>query len=349
MGISLPPEQKNASTWYGPYWAAHPEEWIIPLSASEIEELEAAAERWDASHKTDNIETTTVEDFILPSLAPKLSELRRELINGRGFALVRGLPTASYTEREAAIIFSGLGSHLGTSVSQNAQGQRLGHVRDLGMTSQDPNVRVYQTNERQTFHTDSSDVVGLLCLNTAKSGGLSLLVSSSAMFNEIRKQRPDLLPLLLGPIATDRRGEIPKGMLPYYLIPVFNYYEGHLTAIYQRQYIESAQRFPDAPRLTPEHEEALNLFDKLANDPQLNFSMKLEKGDMQFVYNHALLHDRTNFEDWPDASEKRHLLRLWLSIPGDRPLPEIFAQKFGSVEIGNRGGIFVEKAALQAA
>jgi Taurine catabolism dioxygenase TauD, TfdA family len=342
MEITLPPEQENSSAWYGPDWAARENEWLTVLSPQEIAELEAAGAEWDSHNKTGNIETAAVRDFHLPTLQPKLLELRKELIHGRGFALLRGLPTANYTEREAAIIFSGLGSHLGLSVPQNAQGHRLGHVRDLGMSSTDPNVRVYQTKERQTFHTDSTDVVGLLCLKTAKTGGLSQLVSSTTMFNEMRKHRPDLLRLLLEPIATDRRGEIPEGMLPYYSIPVFNYYEGFLTAIYQRQYIDSAQRFPDAPRLTPAHVEALNLFDELANNLKLNLSMALETGDMQFVYNHTLLHDRTGFEDWPDAAQKRHLLRLWLTIPGDRPLPEIFAEKFGSVEIGNRGGIVVK-------
>jgi hypothetical protein len=337
----LPPEQTNASTWYGPYWLTRDQEWIATFSPDEIAELESAAERWDASHKTGNIEAIVIREFDLLTLAPKLLELRKELIHGRGFALLRGLPTQNYTEREAAIIFCGVGSHLGLSVPQNAQGHLLGHVRDLGLASKDPNVRVYQTNERQTFHTDSTDVVGLLCLNTAKAGGLSQLVSSSTIFNEMRKSRPDLLRLLMGSIATDRRGETPRGMLPYYLIPVFSYYKGFLTCIYQRQYIDSAQRFPDAPRLTPAHVEALYMFDELANDPKLNFSMELQEGDMQFVYNHTLLHDRTGFEDWPDAAMKRHLLRLWLSVPGDRPLPEIFAQKFGSVEIGNRGGNFV--------
>ncbi len=343
MEITLPPLQKNESTWYGPDWAGRENEWIANFSPNEIAELEAAGDEWDASHKSGNIETIVVRDFSLPTLAPKLLELREELIHGRGFALLRGLPTANYTERESAIIFCGIGSHLGLSRPQNAQGHLLGHVRDMGMSSKDPSVRVYQTKERQTFHTDSTDVVGLLCLNTAKNGGLSQLVSSNTIFNEMHERRPDLLPLLMEQIATDRRGEIPPGMLPYYLIPVFSYYKNYLTAIYQRQYIESAQRFPDAPRLTPAHIEALNLFDELANSPKLNFSMALEKGDMQFVYNHTLLHDRTGFEDWPEAEKKRHLLRLWLSIPGDRPLPEIFAQKFGSVEIGDRGGIVVEK------
>ncbi len=130
-------------------------------------------------------------------------------------------------------------------------------------------------------------------------------------------------------------------MLPYLLIPVFTYYAGRITPFYQRQYIESAQRFEEAPRLTPRHFEALDLFDELCNDPKLHFSMMLEKGDIQFVYNHALLHDRTGFEDWPEEHRRRHLLRLWLSVPGDRPLHPEFATRFGSVVIGNRGGIIV--------
>jgi hypothetical protein len=336
---SLPPELHIASTWYGPDMAQRKDEWIKELTPLEIGELEKAAEPSLASQK--NIASLTAADFPLPALGPKLKVLREELIHGRGFALIRGLSVAKLSEREAGTIFYGLGSHLGSPRSQNAMGHMLGHVRDLGMKSSDPNTRIYQTNERQTFHTDSTDVVGLLCLKTAKTGGASLLVSASTIFNEMRKHRPDLLELLLQPIATDRRGEVPEGMLPYLLIPVFSFFEGYLTVFYQRQYIDSAQRFPDAPSLTPLHVEALNMFDSLANDPKLCLSMELEPGDMQFVYNHALLHDRTGFQDWEESGKKRHLLRLWLSIPGDRPLPEIFATRFGTTEIGNRGGIIV--------
>ncbi|WP_371748372.1 TauD/TfdA family dioxygenase [Bradyrhizobium sp. CCBAU 53338] len=109
---------------------------------------------------------------------------------------------------------------------------------------------------------------------------------------------------------------------------------------------DSAQRFPGALRLTPEHVEALDLFDALANDPALHFGMRLQPGDMQFVANHALLHDRTGFRDWPDANQKRHLLRLWLSMEGDRPLRDCFRQRYGSIEIGNRGGIIVKGTSL---
>ncbi|CAF0761089.1 unnamed protein product [Adineta steineri] len=315
------------------------EEWILQLSFIDIAELEAATESYITSKH--NIAFTTAENFPLPTLSSKLLTLRKELIHGRGFFLLRGLPVDKYSERQAGTMFYALGCHLGLPRSQNAMGHFLGHVRDLGMKSNDPKVRLYQTNERQTFHTDSSDVVGLLCLKTAKTGGTSLLVSASTIFNEMRAQRPDLLELLLQPIATDRRGEVPEGMLPYLLIPVFSFYEGYLTVFYQRQYIDSAQRFEDAPRLTSKHIEALDMFDRLANDPKLTLSMNLEPGDMQFVYNHALLHDRTGFDDWDDPAQKRHLLRLWLSIPGDRPLPNIFSTRFGTTEIGNRGGIFV--------
>jgi hypothetical protein len=207
-------------------------------------------------------------------------------------------------------------------------------------------VRIYQTSERQTFHTDSSDVVGLLCIREAMEGGDSLLVSTATIYNAMLARRPDLVALLFDPIATDRRGEVPENEKPYLEIPVLNWHAGFLTGFYQRQYIDSAQRFPDAMRLTPAHVEALDLFDALANDPTLHFGMRLQPGDMQFVHNHALLHDRTGFRDWPDVSQKRHLLRLWLSMEGDRPLPDCFRQRYGSIEIGNRGGIIVKGTSL---
>jgi hypothetical protein len=222
---------------------------------------------------------------------------------------------------------------------QNAAGHLLGHVKDLGRSSQDPNTRIYQTRERQTHHTDSCDVVGLLCLRAAKSGGLSNLVSSTTIFNEMRRRRPDLLLVLLERIETDRRGEVPEGSDPYFSIPVFNWHEGLLSAIYQRQYIESARRFRGVAPFSPKQIEALNLFDELANDPALNLMMELQPGDMQFVHNHTILHDRTAFEDFPEPGRKRHLLRLWLAPPNARPLPEVFAERFGSVTPGDRGGI----------
>jgi len=344
MKSVLPPLQTGKSVWYGPAMNQRKEEWIVHLTPSEIIELESAAEKFQQSGNT--IGEMNKKQFVLPTFSEKLATLKTQLIQGIGFSLLKGLPIEQYSQKKAATIFYGIGTHLGNARSQNAQGHVLGQVKNMGLDSTDPKVRLYQTKERQTFHTDSCDVVGLLCMQPAKEGGLSLLVSANTVFNEMKQQRPDLLELLLQPIATDRRGEVPEGMLPYLLIPVFSYFHQKITPFYQRQYIESAQRFAEAPRLTPQHFEALDLFDALCNDPTLHLTMMLEKGDMQFVYNHAMLHDRTGFIDYEDLNKRRHLSRLWLSMEGDRPLPEIFASRYGSVEIGNRGGIMVKGTKL---
>ena len=346
MNFEVPPEQTGAAAWYGPEIAKR-NDWQMPLSAADVAEVEAATRALVA--RDADIAVLKPQDFPLPTLGSKLrSRVDDEVLNGRGFLLLRGLPVERWSIREAATAFFGLGAHLGSARSQNGKGHVLGHVQDLGLDVNDPNVRIYQTHERQTYHTDSCDIVGLLCLKTAKSGGLSALVSSTTIFNEMRRRRPDLLKLLFQPIATDRRGEVPEGQKPYFEIPVFNWYQGYLTAIYQRQYIDSAQRFPEAPRHTPELIEALDMFDSLANDPALNIFTEFKPGDVQLVHNHTMLHDRTGFEDWPEPERRRHLLRLWLAAERARPLPEIFAQRYGQVTIGDRGGIIVRGTRLQA-
>ena len=345
MHNDLPPEQTGAAVWYGPALASS-SEWIETLTQADVAEIEAAAASWAAAGA--DIATLQASSFPLPTLAPRLARIRTDVLHGRGFVLLRGLPVQDWPLRLSATAFFGLGMHLGSAVSQNAQGHVLGHVRDLGLRSDDPQVRIYQTAERQTFHTDSADIVGLLCLQTAREGGHSALVSSSTVWNELRRRRPDLARLLLQPLATDRRGEVPAGELPFFSIPVYNHFEGHLSAIYQRQYIDSAQRFAQAPRLSPEQVEALDLFDQLCNDPELHFLMTLQQGDIQLVHNHTLLHDRTAFTDWIEPERRRHLLRLWLAPADARPLPPVFAQRYGRVTPGARGGVWPTNGVLVA-
>jgi hypothetical protein len=338
----MPPPITDASAWTGPAMAADGR-WLQTLSAAEVAEIEAASRA--LLERGADLALLQPQDFVLPTLAPRLARLQHELLEGRGFVLLRGLPVARWPRTLSAAAFLGLGTHLGNMRPQNAAGHLLGHVRDLGLSARDPQVRIYQTHERQTFHTDSCDIVGLLCLQTARSGGLSALVSSTTLYNQMRRQRPDLAALLFEPLATDRRGEVPAGAKPWFEIPVFNVFDGKLSTIYQRQYIDSAQRFAEAPRLSPLQVEALDLFDALANDPGLMMTMALQPGDMQFVHNHALLHDRTAFEDWPERERRRHLLRLWLAPRQARALPPVYAQRYGNVEAGRRGGIHLPSAA----
>jgi hypothetical protein len=343
---TLPPAVSGPSAWYGPEMAKRTD-WVHTLSAGDVAEIERAM-RPLADREAD-IARITKAGFPLPTLAPKLASVCKEVIDGRGFTLLRGLPVERWSIRESATAYFGIGSHFGNARSQNAKGHVLGHVKDLGLNAtKDPTARVYQTNERQTYHTDSCDVVGLLCLKTSKSGGASALVSSMTIYNEMLRRRPDLLPLLFEALHTDRRGEVPAGQKPWHDIPVYNWHEGRLSALYSRRYIESARRFAEVPPLTARQLEALDLFDALAEDPTINMQMTFQPGDMQWVHNHTMLHDRTAFEDWPEPERRRHLLRLWLAVPGARPLPAVYAERFGSITIGDRGGIIVPGASLNA-
>lgn len=343
---NLPERFTGPSAWIGRDMAGRADEWLIDLSASDVVDLEQAARHYLSLGR--DIGEITKADFPLQQFGDYLAALRTRLIDGIGFEVLRGLPVAGYSQKMAAAIFCGVGAHLGSARSQNAAGHILGHVRDAGADPNDTNTRIYQTHARQTFHTDSADIVGLLCLQDAQEGGDSLLVSAESIYNRMRAERPDLLALLFDPIATDRRGEVPEGMEPFMTIPPLNWHEGKLTVFYQRQYIDSAQRFNGAMRLTPAHVEALDLFDALANDPDLHMVMRLQPGDMQFVYNHSQLHDRTGFTDWPEPDKRRHLFRLWLSPEGDRALPECFKQRYGSIEVGQRGGIITSQTRLHA-
>jgi hypothetical protein len=281
--------------------------------------------------------------FPLPRLGGVLKRILSELLEGRGFVLLRGLPVERMSREEQAIAYLGMGSWLGGLRSQNAKGHLLGHVKDLGLDIRDPRVRYYQTNRRLEYHTDSVDIVGLLCLKTAKAGGESYLASSMTVFNEMLARRPDLVPALFEPFPTDRRGEVPEGMQPWFDIPIFHWHAGRLSCIYVRQYIESAQRhFPEARRLTRAQREAMDLIDELCNDPQIHLAMDFRPGDIQLLHNHQILHSRGDFENWPEPERHRHLLRLWVAPPEARALPEVFAPRYGSVVPGARGGIVVK-------
>ncbi len=342
--VSLPPPVVGASAWIGAELAKRPEDWTYTLSAAELAEVAAAV----AACRGRDIAALTAAEFSLPSFGPVLHRLREEILNGRGFVLLRGLPVEGRDIADSAMAYFGIGTYLGSARSQNAMGHVLGHVRDLGLATEDPRVRTYQTTERQHFHTDSCDIVGLLCLKTAKSGGLSSLTSSNTVYNEMLAQYPALVGRLFQPFATDRRGEIPEGKKPWFDLPVFNDHAGYLSAIYSRTYIRSSQRFPEARRLTEDDLAALNCFDRLAEDTTLRLDMMMRPGDIQFVHNHTILHDRTQFVDWPEPERKRHLLRLWLAAPGARPLPPAYAERYGSVTIGDRGGIICPGTKLHA-
>ncbi len=341
----LPPKITGPSAWYGPDLAVS-KDWLVTLNDAQVGEVEARARAYlDAGG---DIAAMTKANFPLPESLPVIDAAVQECLHGRGFVVLRGLAAHADDIPMAAAVFYGLGTHMGRARSQNGKGHLLGHVCDLGLSTLDGSVRIYQTTERQNYHTDSCDVVGLMCLRGAKSGGRSGLVSSMTIYNEMRARRPDLVKLLFEPMATDRRGEITADGRAFFEIPVFNLHAGQLSAIYAPHYVRSAQNLDGVPPLTDAQNEAIDMLDALADDPALHLEFALEPGDLLFVHNHSILHDRTAYEEWGDLARRRHLLRLWLAIPGARPLPDIYAQRYGSTTIGDRGGIVVPGAKLNA-
>ncbi|HCX69149.1 TauD/TfdA family dioxygenase [Parvibaculum sp.] len=295
------------------------EDWIYHLSSSEIREIDAAL-RHAKSKGLSGIQVAR-QDFPLPTFAATIDKITDELANGRGFILIRGFPAQDYSKEDAGTIFWGLGTHIGRPWPQNAQGDVLGDVRDTGRSILDHTVRGYQTRVALPFHTDGSDLVGLLCLRSAKSGGLSSIVSSVACHNELARTRPDLLARHYEPFYYDWRGEQEPGTKPYYAAPTFTLHQGRLFNRYIRGYIDSAQRIAEVPRLTAFEREALDALDALTVNEEFRLDMELRVGDMQFINNYVTFHSRTDYVDHEEDDKKRHLKRLWLATDkiGERP------------------------------
>jgi hypothetical protein len=253
--------------------------------------------------------------FALPALGVELDRLAGELAHGSGVALVQGVPVAGLGERQVEIVALGIASHVGDVVGQGADRAPLLHVRDDGLDPSRPATRSYQHNQRLGYHADPTDVVALLCVRPARSGGLSSIVSSVAVHNEVVRTRPDLAQVLYQPWWFDRRtGDGPDS---FYQRPVYSVEPGgRMTASYGPDYMRSATRGAHVPPLTPDQIEAMDLLDRLNNDPRFALTMDLRAGDMQFLNNHVVLHSRTAYEDHPEPRRRRDLIRVWLDARG---------------------------------
>lgn len=326
--MTLPTEPVlSPAAWYGSDLASR-DEWIREFTGEEIAELEAAAQ---AALETGKPRAAlTRDDFPLPRLSIEAHHWLRELADGRGFMLLRGLPVERWGEEISTLAYLGLGLHMGTLASQNAAGDLLGHVRDTGADPNDPTVRLYRTNAAQGFHTDGADVIGLLCLQTAKAGGESRIVSSITVFNEILKARPDLAPLLFEPWHFDRQGEQAEGEDPTFAIPLCYWDGSHLRTFYIGWYIREAQQHSQVPRLTEQQQELLDLVDVTADRCALD--MEFLPGDIQLLKNASILHGRAAFTDWPEPERRRHLLRLWINAHTELPDDTNIVQEVPTVE-----------------
>lgn len=319
MSVILKQKIEDATAWKGKD-IKDDTSWIYHWSDQSIAVLEKALENIKA--KGLQVPDFTKEDFPITELVEEINHFNEELENGRGFILIRGLPIERYSDEEAAILYYGLGLHMGKPVSQNMNGDMLGHVKNIG-AEDTKQVRVYETNEYLPYHADLSDVVGLLCLRKAKSGGMSSLSSAMTLYNEILEKHPEYLGLLHRHFLLEHLNDGDVGQTP-----IFSYHKGKLSGMYLRQYIEIAQENADLP-LSPVEIEALDLVDSILSDPDIRLDMMMEPGDIQFANNYAIFHSRTGFEDYEELDRRRHLYRLWLKMPNSRELAPDFPGRNG--------------------
>jgi hypothetical protein len=314
--------------------------WIQRLSPEEVEGFRTALVHALATGK--DLLALEPADFPLPAASRGALERAVATTQGRwGMCLVKGFPVDEWTEAETRLAYWGMGLHMGVGRTQNRASQCINDVRDEGGDYQVKGGRGYNTNAGLDFHQDSCDVVALLCRRTAKSGGTSKVISSIALRDKVAELRPDLIPVLQQPWFHSYQGTQDPSQPPFYRCPILGDDPQFFCARTNRKNTVAAQRdFPEVPRLTPQQQEALDLLDRLMPSDELCYSMSLERGDLQLLNNYVTLHSRTPFEDFEEPDRKRHLLRLWLSVPGSQPLPPQWAEYYGDVRAGAvRGGV----------
>lgn len=314
--------------WVGSEISRRADQWIYRLAEPGLAELAAAVRRVRSAGIP--LERITRDDFPLPAFSARLQELLAEIQDGRGFVLVRGLNDSRFSREDLPYAYWGIGTHLGDPATQNADHHLLGHVRDEGRAfGKALDARGYHSSARLEFHVDGCEIVGLLCLHPAKSGGKSSLVSAVQVHNEILRRCPQHMPVLCrGYHYIKREAAFTSEPVSPHRLPVFGHMDGLVSCRFVRTKIEAASVKAGVP-LSAEEVAALDAFEEIARDPGLRLDMDFQAGDIQLINNYTVLHARTEFEDWPEPERKRHLLRLWLTFRKPRRLPDDFPRHLG--------------------
>ncbi len=295
-----------------------PADYTIELTAAHLRDIERSIRQIRGAGL--GLDALKRDHFELPSLRPVIDEIRRQIEDGRGFVVLRRLPVEDYSKDEIGMIFWGIGTHLGRGLSQSVLGDRLGHVKDF--SREDPLARAYRNKQELSPHTDSCDLVGLACLRDAKTGGVSRITSALSVHNAMLEECPEALAALYRGYVFHRRGEEQPGELPYtpYRVPVYSNTEDKVSARYVRTYVEAGEAAAGRP-MDADALAVLDRFEAISKRPGLMLDFTLRPGEIYFINNYTILHARTAFDDG-DAEEdrRRHLLRLWLDVPGMRPV-----------------------------
>ena len=330
---------RNRSAWRGPDFDGD-ESWVYHLTDTDIAELDTALAM--VTEKGLEPLAFTRKEFPLPTFGVQLDKILEELENGRGFVLMRGLPIDRYDEVAIYRLYWGMAVYLGDMISQNAKGDLIGRVEDIGVDYHSFNARGYTTSAELHPHNDSADLVGLLCIRQARTGGESHIASALTIYNKILAAHPDYIDVLYDGFHYDIRGE---GMtsdpneVTQNRIPLYSYFDDRLSCRFNPRAITTAADKMKKPLSGAEH-DVVEMMSELAIDPAIRHEMILQPGDLQILNNHMILHARTEFEDWPERERNRLLLRLWVNRrEGEgRALAPEFANRYNT---GHRQGVAV--------
>ncbi|WP_137922080.1 TauD/TfdA family dioxygenase [Hydrogenophaga sp. 2FB] len=267
-------------------------------------------------------QAVTRAEVTQPAIVGLASELRHEIMEGRGVVLLRGVTPERYSPQDMERIYWAIGTHLGKPAVQSRTGDKLGRVEQ---DPNDPVSRGYRSSGELVMHTDSYEVVGLMCIRQAKEGGQSALVSSLAIHNAIRAERPDLLPALYeGAVMAIPEAQTSRHPLTATAIPVFCDVDGVVSCMYAASFMRAAAKLKGT-ELPPALDEALKFFSQIAERDDLALRFHLEPGEMLIWHNFTNLHSRTHYED--DPAHPRLLLRLWLTAHEPRPVVPEFRER----------------------
>jgi hypothetical protein len=313
--------------------------WLYELNAAEIADIEHALSV--AKQRRVPASQLRKADFPLSALGLTLSRITDELENGRGLVVLRGFPVGNHEIGDNELITGGISAHFGELIVQNTKGTMIDHVSDRGLSYDNVAVRGYTTNAELTPHCDSGDIIALLCIQAAKTGGVNGLSSSMSIYNEILRTHPEYLEDLYEGFHYNLRGSGPPGdglNVTQHRVPTYSYHKGKLSCRFNQKAIKTAEEIAGITPLTQKQKAAIECVSELAKSPELRFDVRLEPGDLLLLNNHVVFHTRTAFTDHDDPAKKRLLLRVWINIDKPRELTAAFADHYNT---GPRQGPYV--------
>lgn len=313
--------------------------WTVHLSNRAVDALGQQALL--AAARNDDLLSIDRHSFVLPEdVARELTSATARTQGGHGLVLLRKLPTRGLTEREFRVLCWGAGLYMGIARPQNMQADLMTDVRNAVQSDADYrklNGRGYNTSAELDFHIDSGDVVTLFCRRTSRSGGRSLIASSLAVCEQVAAEHPQYAPLLRQPYPFSFGGYEVDGR-PFYLSPLLDGVGECLAFRINKKNIVNGA-IQAGMVLSPQQMELIRLLEAAAASESLCFRMELEEGDVQILNNFRIIHSRSAFEDHDEPDERRHLVRLWLAVPGSQALPASWAPSYGCINASSaRGG-----------